>query len=90
MTAEEAHAQNEQLQRAYSIVFGSPDGRVVLADLIPFCFGRKSTFHENDRIHARNDGRRDVLMRIAEFTNLSLEEIYALRGPRRTPTGDEA
>lgn len=91
MTPEETHAQNEQVQRAYHIVFGSPSGKEVLADLIPFCFGRASAFDANDRVHARNEGRRDVLMRIAEFTNLSLEEIYALRrGPasRGTPTGE--
>lgn len=78
-TAEEAHAQNEQAQRAYHALFSSPTGKQVLLDLIPFCFGRKSTFDPDDRVHARNEGRRDVLMRIAEFTNLSLEEIYSLR-----------
>lgn len=81
MTNDEAHALNENLQRAYQVIFSGADGKIVLADLIAFCFGRRSTFDANDRVHARNEGRRDVLMRIEEFTNLSLEEIYALRGP---------
>lgn len=81
MTPDEAHSINENIQRAYHMVFGSPDGKVVVADLVAFCFGRKSTFDPNDRIHAFNEGRRDVLARIMEFTNLTLEEIYALRGP---------
>ena len=92
MTPEEAHSVNEQIQSAYHAVFTSEgSGKVVLADLVAFCFGRRSTFDPNDRVHARNDGRRDVLARIMEFTNLTLEEIYALRGPapRARPTGDD-
>jgi hypothetical protein len=81
MTPEEAHAVNEQTQRAYHVVFGSPDGKLVMADLTAYCFGRKTTFDPDPRVHARNDGRREVLMRIVEFTSLTLEEIYALRGP---------
>lgn len=81
MTPSEVHAVNEQIQRAYHMMFGSPDGKVVAADLVAFCFGRKSTFDPDPRVHARNEGRREVLMRIAEFTNLTMEEIYALRGP---------
>jgi hypothetical protein len=81
MTKEElARAHNENAQRAYQIVFGSPDGRMVLADLIAFCHGRNSEFDPDDRKHAFNSGKRAVLMRITEFTNLTLEEIYALRG----------
>ena len=84
MTKDEiAHALNEQAQRAYQIVFGSPDGRIVLGDLISECFGRKSEFDPDPHIHAFNAGKRAVLMRIAEFTNLTMEEIYALRGFRR-------
>lgn len=79
LTPQEAHAENEQIQRAYCVAFGTLDGKRVLADLVAYCFGRKSTFDPNERVHARNEGRRDVLMRIAEFTNLSLEEIYNLR-----------
>ena len=81
MTPDEAHSANEQVQRAYHMVFGSPDGKVVLADLVAYCFGRRTAFDPDARKHAFNEGRRDVLMRIHEFTNLTLEEIYALRGP---------
>jgi hypothetical protein len=90
MTPEEAHAYNEQVQRAYHMVFGSPDGKIVLGDLVAYCFGRKTTFDPDARKHAFNDGRRDVLMRIQEFTTLSLEEIYALRGVTiRQQTGED-
>ena len=79
MTPADAHAQNESVKRAYQAAFSTPSGREVLADLIAYCHGRRTTFDENDRRHAFNEGRRDVLMRISEFTNLSLEEIYHLR-----------
>ncbi len=93
MTPDEAHALNEQIQRAYHTVFTSEGaGKIVLADLVAYCFGRRSTFDENDRVHAKNEGRREVLMRIQEFTGLTLEEIYALRGPalpRSIPETDQ-
>ena len=71
---------DDQTRGAYAQLFGSPVGRIVLADLIAYCHGRKSEFDPNDRVHAFNSGRRDVLCRITEFTNLTLEEIYRLRG----------
>ena len=80
MTKEEAHAQNEQLQRAYQVTFGGPGDKMVLSDLAAFCFGRKTTFDPDPRKHAFNEGKREVLLRILELTNLSLEEIYQLRG----------
>jgi len=74
-----------ELQRAYQLTFNdAPHARRVLGDLIAHCFGRKSEFDPDARVHAFNSGRRDVLMRISEFTNLNLEEIYRLRGFGRT------
>lgn len=75
-----AQSANMALQSAYHATFTSPQGRIVLADLIAYCHGRKTTFDPNDRVHAFREGRRDVFNRISEFTNLTLEEIYALRG----------
>lgn len=86
MTAEEVQLANEGIQRAYQVVFASPDGKQVLGDLIAYCFGRKTTFDPHERVHAKNEGRREVLMRITEFCNLSIEEIYALRGFGRIRT----
>ncbi len=84
MSPEQADALNDSLQRAYNMVFRSPDGKIVLADLIAHCFGRRTTFDPNGQTHAFNEGRRDVLLRIEQFMELSLEEIYALRAPRMT------
>lgn len=82
MTAEEAHSHNEQIQSAYHALFFSPGGKRVLSDLIAYCHGRKTTYHPDPREHAFREGQRDVLMRIMEFTNLNLEEVYRLRGAR--------
>jgi hypothetical protein len=79
---EQIHAYNEQMQSAYHALFSSPSGKSVLADLISHCHGRKTTFHADARVHAFHEGQRDVLMRIMEFSNLNLEEVYRLRGVR--------
>jgi hypothetical protein len=93
MTPAEAHAQLEIIRGGYHALFNSPTGKQVLSDLTAYCHGRKTTFDENDRRHAFNEGKRDVLMRIVEFANLSLEEIYHLRNaplPRSVPQpGDD-
>lgn len=88
MTSEEADAYNEQLMRAYQFVFAAPDGKIVLADLAAYCGARKSTFDPDARKHAHNAGKRDVFLRIQEFSTLSLDEIYALRGIVRPPQKD--
>lgn len=89
MTPHDAHVLNEGMQRAYQVTLGSPDGKIVVADLVAFCFGRKSAFDPDPHVRARNEGRREVLLRIMEFCNLSLDEIYALRGVTiRQQTGE--
>lgn len=90
MTRDEIfRAHNENAQRAYQVVFGAPAGRQVLGDLIAYCFGRKTEFDPDARVHAFNSGKRAVLLRIAEFMNLTLEEIYALRGFGRPAVSQE-
>jgi hypothetical protein len=93
MTRDEVHAANEQLQGAYHAMFAKQEGapKIVMADLVAFCFGRKSTDGRDALETARNNGRREVLLRIQEFTNLTLEEIYALRAPpvRVRSSGDD-
>lgn len=83
MTSIDVRATNEALQAAYQQTFGNPIGRQVLADLIAYCNGRRTTFDPNDRKHAFNEGKRDVLLRIQELTCLTMDEIYQLRGLAR-------
>lgn len=89
--SEDVAAKNEELLRAYALAFGSPAGKAVLADLIPFCRAIETTFHEDPRLHAALEGRREVFLRIQRFSSLSAEEIYDLRIRRAAapPTGDD-
>lgn len=81
---------DDRLKSLYHAVFTSPQGKELLADLIPYCHGRRTTFDADPRVHAFKEGQRDVLMRIVELTNLSIEEIYQLRGMGRVRTpGDD-
>lgn len=48
----------------------------VLADIAKFCRAGKSTFHPDARIHALQEGRREVWLRIAEHLSMSEEELY--------------
>jgi hypothetical protein len=47
-----------------------------MEDLARFCRAHKSTFHENPYVAARLDGRREVFLRILDFTGLSLDALY--------------
>lgn len=62
----------------YQIAFRSPPGEAVLRDLARFCRANKSTFHENERVHALAEGRREVWLRIANHLNMSPDELWRL------------
>ena len=53
MTPEEIRAVDEATQRAYQLVFSSPDGKRVLTDLSAYCHARRTTFDESDVRHVR-------------------------------------
>lgn len=67
-------------KRAYQLSFNSPSGQVVLADLNRFCRGARSTFHQDPRVAANLDGRREVLLRILRHLELTSEQLYELSG----------
>lgn len=60
--------------------FNAPNGRVVMADLARFCRANTTCFHEDPRIHAVLEGRREVWLRITQHLNLPLEELAKLYG----------
>jgi hypothetical protein len=53
----------------------SPFTADVLEDLSRFCRGKESTFHPDPRVHALQEGRREVLLRILDYLTLSPEEL---------------
>lgn len=78
--------QNEQLQRllrrrqeAYRRVFtGKPtedDQKIVLSDLMLFCRGGETTFHENDRVHCLLTGRNEVYQRVEDHMRLNFDAL---------------
>ena len=68
------------LSIAYNQVFQkqSPNTKIVLSDLAKFCRAYDSSFHPDPRMHAVIEGRREVWLRIAQYLQLTPEEIYGL------------
>lgn len=69
-------------QQAYWQVF-NPDSvftRTVLLDLAKFCRAYQTTFHEDPRIHAMLEGRREVFLRILHHTKLDPDQFWKLYG----------
>ena len=85
MTPEEIAAANDQLIRAYQLAFNSPAGQAVLLDLMSFC---KFRVPIEDRV---DEGKRQVVLRIMNFTNLSMEQLQAAyRGRTYVQVTDDA
>ena len=66
-------------KQAYEQTFNDgPNAKLVLKDLADFCRADKSTFHENERIHAVLEGRREVWLRVQKYLQLTPEELWDL------------
>lgn len=65
---------------AYNRVFDrqSPYTETVLKDLAVFCRAHHSTFLPDARAHAVLEGRREVWLKIQEYLQMTVEEIYEL------------
>lgn len=67
-------------KQAYERTFDSKnaDSMIVMKDLARFCRADKSTFHEDPRVAANLDGRREVWLRIQQYLNLSSDELWEI------------
>lgn len=77
---------------AYNRVFDrkSPYTETVLKDLARFCRAHESTFKPDPRAHAVLEGRREVWLKIQEYLQMTVEEIYDLHKVKEIiPKGDE-
>lgn len=65
---------------AYGQVFDPKNQFVqeVLKDLAKFCRAHQSTFNIDPRLAANLDGRREVWLRIQNYLQLEITEIYKL------------
>ena len=69
-------------KHTFQLVFGSVAGQEVLRDLAKFCRANQSCFHEDPRLHAVLEGRREVWLRIERHLNLTSQELYQIYGGR--------
>lgn len=79
MTAEEIAANNQELIRAYQLTFNSPSGQIVLQDLMSFGKFRVAI---EDRV---DEGKRQTVLRIMNFSQLSLEQLTTAYRGRISP-----
>lgn len=57
------------------------DRAIVLNDFANFCRKKRSTADANPHVAARLDGRREVVLRIDEYLELTLEQLIELKIP---------
>lgn len=79
MTSEEIEANNQELIRAYQLTFNSPSGQIVLQDLMSFGNFRVAIDNQTD------EGKRQAVLRIMNFSQLSLEQLTAAYRGRISP-----
>ena len=65
-------------RQSYQDTFRGPVAQRVLKDLAKFCRANESTFHDNDRVQSKLDGRREVWLRIIHHLNLTPDELWKL------------
>lgn len=77
--AEKLLHDTDQLKTAYQITYSGEGGQAVLADLGRFCRADEPCWSEDQRHHARLEGRREVWLRIQAQLNLPVEELMQRR-----------
>jgi hypothetical protein len=70
-------------KRNYQLAFGQPAGQEVLIDLAKFCRANETCYHDDARLHAVLEGRREVWLRIQQHLNLSSEQLATLYGGKQ-------
>lgn len=70
-------------KRDYQLTFGSMAGAAVLTDLAKFCRASESCYHDDSRLHAVLEGRREVWLRIQRHLNLQPEELMQIYAGRQ-------
>lgn len=62
----------------YVQTFMNPVGQRVLDDLVRYCNGLQTSYRDDAREHARQEGRRDVLLRIQYHCGLNPQQLFNL------------
>ena len=77
--AEELLHDTAELQKAFQVAFSGASGNAVLSDLNRFCRAEEPCWSEDQRHHARLEGRREVWLRIQAQLNLPVEDLMQRR-----------
>ena len=86
MNPAEALAYFSEVKRAFHAAFNiAPHGGIVMEDLSLYCHEKRTCFHTDDAIRNVLEGRRQVMLRIREFLELSPEQLVALNTKEKTP-----
>jgi hypothetical protein len=85
-TFEDMKAYLQRRRTNFRLCYGSPAGRQALADLSDFCHATKTTMRGNDPYElARNEGRRQVFLRICRAIDLTADEQLAIMAEKDHP-----
>ncbi len=74
------------IRQAYRAAFTHPAGQTVLADLAKFCRANDSCYHNDARLHAVLEGRREVWLRIERHLRLNQEQLFTIYSGQQFPT----
>lgn len=69
---------NEKRARDYRATFGTPEGERVLADLVDRNGIFRPTFEQDPYVTAFNEGRRNVLLDILKYLQVTPEQFRKL------------
>lgn len=79
----------ETVRQSYARLFAGQavegDAEIIAADLKRFCRADASTFHPDPRVAAMLDGRREVWLRLHQFSTMTTDEIIETRNLEKTP-----
>ena len=68
----------KRTESSFRMTLGTPAGQEALTDLRTFCYASKSPIGSTVEETYRRLGRQEVFQRIANYLNLTIEDIYQL------------
>lgn len=74
---EEIRARKLAFQRCFRDGNASTDDVVIMRRVLDrFCRKNRSTFHADQRLHALAEGRREVMLLIDDYTELTVDDLF--------------
>lgn len=73
----QARSRLATVQQSYQLCLGSPAGKAMLEDLALMCRANESCFDPDARMHAYREGKRVAYIRLIDFRDMTIDELYA-------------